>query len=85
MTKRGHIGRFRYDFFVPNNILIEYDGAQHYRETNIFKTILKEQQERDALKDKLAKQNGYVVYRITTRNWEELKKDLISILYKENL
>jgi len=85
VTKRGHIGRLRYDFFIPNNILIEYDGAQHYRETNIFKTTLKEQKERDLLKDTLARQHGYVVYRITTRNWEELKKDLTRILYNENL
>lgn len=51
-----------YDFYLPNyNILIEYQGIQHYEECNYFggKEKFRNQQYHDKLKREYAKNNGY--------------------------
>ena len=51
-----------YDFYLPKqNILIEYQGIQHYEECNYFggDTTFKKQQYHDNLKREYAKNNGY--------------------------
>lgn len=78
----GHTGRFRYDFYIPDTTLLEYDGEQHYKKNDFFKITLAEQQKRDNLKNKLAKEHGYTVYRIRTKNWKKIKKQLADILVK---
>jgi len=58
----------RYDFYVPSlNLLIEYDGAQHYRAVEFFggKKALYSQKKRDAIKDKYAIDSGIHLVRIT--------------------
>lgn len=54
------------DFYLPNkNIIIEYDGIQHYKDTKgIYTGKFKEQQLRDADKDNWAKQNNLNMIRI---------------------
>lgn len=50
----------RYDFYLPNyNLIIEYNGEQHYVENKYFKVPLKEQQRIDAEKEKEAVAHGY--------------------------
>lgn len=50
----------RYDFFVPDyNLIIEYNGEQHYLENKYFKTPLEEQQKIDKIKRLEAQENGY--------------------------
>lgn len=77
---------YRYDFLICDNIIIEYDGEQHYieRKTGIFSDMtLTERQERDSLKDKLASENGFRVFRIpyTKRNTLELEiKNILSLI-----
>lgn len=52
-----------YDIFIKNkNILIEYNGEQHYKFIRIFHRRLKrfeDQKTRDALKETLAKANNF--------------------------
>lgn len=55
-------GRLSYDFYLPDyNILIEYQGKQHYSSIDYFggEEKLKVQQEHDKLKRDYAKDNGY--------------------------
>lgn len=56
---------FEYDIYVPShNLLIEYNGIQHYIYTPFFqkrKSVFIKQQKRDRLKKKLAKDNGYTL------------------------
>lgn len=51
-----------YDFYLPDyNILIEYQGIQHYKSFDYFggKDKLEKQQEHDKLKREYAKENNY--------------------------
>jgi hypothetical protein len=61
VSKKGALLEF--DIYIPSkNILIEYNGIQHYEFTPCFhetKTRFKEQQRRDKLKAKLAKKLEY--------------------------
>lgn len=50
----------RYDFYLPDyNLIIEYNGEQHYLENKYFKTSLEEQQKIDTEKEKEAVTHGY--------------------------
>lgn len=60
--------RFRYDFFLPNlNLLIEYDGEQHFRPIKYFggKKTFERQKHADYCKTVLAKKLGYKLIRIS--------------------
>lgn len=54
-----------YDFYIPSqNLLLEYDGEQHFSSWNKSDNDLKERQIHDALKNDLAIKNGYRIIRI---------------------
>jgi hypothetical protein len=61
LSKKGALLEF--DIYIKNkNILIEYNGEQHYKFIKLFHKHLnkfKEQQQRDILKKKLAVLNGF--------------------------
>lgn len=51
--------RVRYDFWIPEwNLIIEYNGRQHYEETNFFHCTLQENIVRDQMKMEEAIENG---------------------------
>ena len=57
----------RYDFFLPEyNVLIEYDGKQHFKPIETFggEEYLKETMLRDKLKNEYAKQKDMLLIRI---------------------
>lgn len=59
--------RYRYDFYLPDlNILIEYDGEQHYRPIDYFggQVGFQRNQTNDQIKNELAKAYGYSLIRI---------------------
>jgi len=67
--------KLRYDFFIPSlNLIIEYDGEQHFRPINI-KGIFREQEDiqaaydkgvmRDQIKTTFALENGFNLLRIS--------------------
>ena len=63
------IGQLRYDFYVPeHNLLIEFDGEQHYNPRNKWHT--EDLVRRDAIKDQWAKDNGFKLIRF--RNIETI-------------
>ena len=58
---------YKYDAYLKvgdNNLLIEMDGDYHSKNCLYFKTQPSDIEERDKLKDKLAKDNGYKLIRI---------------------
>lgn len=69
------IKRLSYDFILPNNnVLIEYQGVQHYKPVKHFGGVdaFKVQQHRDELKRTYAKENGYMLIEVPyTENTQE--------------
>ena len=71
---------YEYDFYLPDtNILIEYDGLQHYVPIKRFggKVALERTRERDAIKNGLAKRHKYFLIRISYRHAKDMEEYLI--------
>lgn len=74
----------RYDFYLPQyNLLIEYNGIQHYKEVPRFRYSLQEQQEIDKWKLNAAKENNYEVLIIPYTDYNNIDIILAQRL-KEN-
>lgn len=61
------VNKLRYDFYLPTlNTCIEFDGAQHFVETDFFggKNTLADIQNRDRIKDVYCASNGIKLIRI---------------------
>lgn len=78
---------YKYDFYIPSlNMIIETHGEQHYKETHeksAWKSNLKEQQENDKNKEKLAKENNiekYIIVDCRKSTLEWLKSNIIKSL-----
>lgn len=70
---------FRYDFFIPElKMLIEYDGEQHFRPVEYFggEEAFKRLQSNDRKKNKLAKEKGYLLMRISYKYFDMLEVHL---------
>jgi len=80
--------KLKFDFYIPNkNLLIEYDGRQHYKIGSFIKgrhittkKELKEMQFRDNIRNKYAKQNGIKLLRIKYTKFNQIDKILIKEL-----
>lgn len=74
----------KYDFFIPDlNILIEYDGKQHFERSCFskhFKTQkeLEETQFRDKVKTQYSEKNGFKLIRIPFKEKPNIKTILLS-------
>lgn len=57
----------RFDFYIDQKILLEYDGITHYQPTQGWndQTLVKDTKYRDSLKDEWAKQNNIPLVRIS--------------------
>lgn len=66
---------YRYDFYVDNNYIIEYDGKQHFQEYCWGGKIhpLIESQTRDALKNEYCHNNNIPIIRIPYTHLEDLQ------------
>lgn len=79
---------FRYDFYLPDyNILIEYDGALHFKAVEHFggEAHLNLTKYRDLMKNRLAKKYGYRLIRLKYLDINNLELQLlkkISITYR---
>lgn len=62
----------KFDFYVNNKYLIEYDGIQHFEENNYFKYSLKETQEHDQYKNQWCKENNIPLIRIPYWHYNQL-------------
>ena len=54
----------RFDFYVNKQYIIEFDGIQHYKDTEFFSWTLKDNQERDNYKTNWCKENNIPLIRI---------------------
>ena len=71
-------GKPRFDFYVNNEYIIEYDGIQHFQENNFFQLSLKEQQQKDNEKNTWCKKNNIPIIRIPYTHLSKLQiKDLV--------
>ena len=75
----------KYDFYIKDkNTIIEMHGIQHYEEMNFSKygaRTLKEEQENDKLKEKLAKENGiknYIIIDCRKSNYNYITKNVLN-------
>jgi len=83
---------YRYDFYLKDlNLLIEYDGAQHFKKTHYTfggvknkdpEKALKERQDRDRLKDKIAEENNYLLSRIPYTLENKLEQSVLFVISK---
>lgn len=67
---------YRYDFLIPElKILIEYDGEQHFRPVEYFggEKAFRQLQSNDRKKNKLAKEKGYRLIRISYKRFDILE------------
>lgn len=66
----------RYDFYIPNgNYLIEYDGQQHFKHTNLGwndEEHFKKVQKRDEMKNEYCRKNNIPLIRIPYTQFEDL-------------
>lgn len=70
----------RYDFLITNkNIIIEMDGALHYKDNPYNGEKLEKTKNSDMLKDFMAIKNGYKIIRIDCRysGFEYIKKNIL--------
>lgn len=66
---------YRYDFYVDNKYVIEYDGKQHFQEYNWGDEnhTIEESQNRDALKNNYCHQNNIPIIRIPYTHLNDLE------------
>lgn len=74
------LGCCSYDFYLPNyNLLIEYNGIQHYKEIEFFHRKpgdFQHQLERDQLKKEYAEKNGYKLLVIPYTDFDNIESIL---------
>lgn len=66
-----------FDFYLPDyDVLIEYDGRQHFEPVEIFggEKEFKKQQQRDKAKDDYCEKNHQVLFRISYKNLTKIDK-----------
>lgn len=83
--------KLSYDFYIPSfNLLIEYQGEQHYHPIKFGKTIeygkkrLKTQQMNDSIKREYAKRHNIELLEIPYWEFENIEKILESRLVKQS-
>lgn len=69
---------YKFDFYVNNQYIIEYDGVQHFKHNSFFSMSLEEVQTRDLYKNEFCKQQKIPLIRIPYTHLEQLNiKDLL--------
>lgn len=81
---RSNYQKLPFDFFLPDhNLLIEYDGIQHFKEVQYFGGAKKlaDQKRRDDLKNKYAERKGIKLLRIPyTYSKDKIEEAIMSYL-----
>lgn len=64
--RKNSCGKMRYDFYINNSFLLEYDGIQHFENIKFFdgENEVLDTQERDNFKNNWAKENNIPLKRI---------------------
>lgn len=74
-----YINKLRYDFFVEDRVLIEYDGRQHYEPVWGGEEELLETKKKDKLKNDYAIRKGIKLIRISYKT-NDIEKELVNKL-----
>ena len=90
-SKTGY--KYKYDFFLEDfNMIIEYDGPQHFEPSPFFidkgktpEETLLETQRKDAEKTSLAQANGIAINRISWKNFDNIANEMNKILDIERI
>ena len=72
--------RARFDFYVNESYLIEYDGEQHFKSTGVIfnEEKVKETQLHDSIKNQYCKDKGIILIRIPYTHFDDLQiEDLL--------
>lgn len=70
-----------FDFYIPDyNYCIEYDGIQHFKETNFHHDNLQERKYRDSIKNQYCKNNNIKIIRISYKDYDKINEILNNIL-----
>lgn len=78
-VKTGRLAKF--DFYLPDyNIIIEYDGEQHFKENSIFRDELQDIQERDNFKNSWCYLNNIRLIRIPYTDLAKINEEYIQEL-----
>ena len=62
----------RFDFYVNNQYVIEFDGKQHFTENSFFQQSLEDIQNNDNIKNQYCKQHSIPIIRIPYYHLEDL-------------
>lgn len=74
----------RFDFYVNNKFIIEFDGEQHFREmSNYFKDSLEKRQQHDKFKDNWCNMNNIPIIHITYKEINDINLNFIKNKYFE--
>lgn len=78
----------KFDFYINNDYIIEFDGKQHFEEIKFFKQSLKEIKDRDNYKNIWCKENNIKIIRIpywklNTLTINDLKLETSEFLLKQ--
>lgn len=69
-----------FDFYIPDlNLIIEFDGRQHFEDTGLFSYSLSKTQEHDKIKNKYCLDNNIKLIRIPYTKINEIEKILDNI------
>lgn len=84
----GNKEKLRFDYYLPDyNLLIEYQGQQHYSAQTFFggEEKFKQQKKYDNIKKEYCKKHGYKLIEIPYWDYDKLDEDYIkNILKKED-
>jgi len=64
--------KLKYDFLINNQFLLEFDGTQHFEETDRGNTTLEERQIYDKIKDEYAKSHNIPLKRIPYWDYDKI-------------
>lgn len=75
--------KLKFDFYLPDyDILIEYDGEQHFEEKEYLKEPLEERLYRDNLKNEYCLKNNISLIRIPYYDKDKITKEYILSMFK---
>ena len=83
-----HEKKLRFDFYLTkHNILIEYDGIQHFKEIDFFGGVngLLGNKKRDKIKNEYASKNNIPLLRIPYTKFNSIESEIKDFLNKNNI